>query len=119
MEDKFDGSTKNYTVDLKEYATLLYKQANGQDMLANNVTLPNIMIEETTLTGITNYKKRMSEDTQWQTKEPITSAIKSSQSLLESIPLDKVEQDKNGFAKSYVAHLEPQRIRAFKITYKQ
>lgn len=84
MEDRFDETkpdkqmTKNYTIDLKEYATLLYKQANMAD--SKSVT-PNIKIEETTLTGVTNYKKRMIEDTEWQTKEPITQAIKTWQVL--------------------------------------
>ena len=87
MEDRFDEShdgksvAKNYTVDLKQYATLLYRQANDQDLFGNSSATPKITIEETTLTGITNYKKRMSEDTQWQTREPITAAFKSQQSL--------------------------------------
>lgn len=70
MEDKFDEvdashPTKTYKIDLLQYAGLLYKQANGQDVLSNSGAAPNITIEETTLTGITNYKKRMAEDTRW------------------------------------------------------
>lgn len=73
------------------------------------------------MTGITNYKRRMIQDTEWQTREPITSAMKTWQSLQQSMVIDaqdEVQEDKNGFSQIYKAHLEPQRIRAFKITYK-
>lgn len=128
MEDRFDDAqggrqkTKNYTVDVKELASLLYKKANNKDLFSESTSGPNpsISIEETTLTGITNYKKRMSEDTQWQTREPILINSNSSQSMeqTQAASEDTIEEDSNGMAMTYKAHLEPQRIRAFKITYK-
>ena len=71
MEDKFDINdsnkqmTRNYTVDLKQFAQKLFETANGLDIHNNNPDDIKFVIEETTLTGVTNRNKRSSEDTDW------------------------------------------------------
>lgn len=62
LEDAgFDTHPKSYTLDLKAYAKDLFAEANpGQ-----NFPQLKFDIEETTLTGVTNYKRRMNDHTKW------------------------------------------------------
>ena len=66
MEDKFDINdsnkqmTRNYTVDLKQFAQKLFETANGLDIHSKNSDDIKFVIEETTLTGVTNRNKRSS-----------------------------------------------------------
>ena len=64
LEDAgFDTNPQSYNLDLKAYARDLFAEANP------GLNSPNLKfdIEETTLTGVTNYKTRMNEHTKWQT----------------------------------------------------
>lgn len=71
MEDMFDINdsnkqmTRNYTVDLKQFAQKLFETANGLDVHNKNSDDIKFVIEETTLTGVTNRNKRSSQDTDW------------------------------------------------------
>ena len=64
MEDKFDINdsekqmTRNYTIDVKQFAQKLFETANSNDIHSNKTDDIKFVIEETTLTGVTNHKKR-------------------------------------------------------------
>lgn len=110
MQDTFDGPGDALTFDVEHFAKTLYKQANPGYSDGQIELLP-LSIEETTLTGMQNYEKTLESDTQWKTNESMAMVQK-----LKQRPEDKVSLTQNG-TKHLIATLEPQRIRAFKVTY--
>jgi hypothetical protein len=66
LEDAYDPKPQSHTLDLKSYARELFEEANPDLKKAKDVRYD---IEETTLTGVTNYQKRMDEHTKWQTND--------------------------------------------------
>ena len=65
MEDSFDKDPETYKFDVNFFAENLFLEANpGFDYSQIKVD-----IEEMTLSGVTNYEKRMSEDFSWTTNE--------------------------------------------------
>lgn len=56
---------------MRQLAKTFYERANGVNTNGTNAPDVKFTIEETTLTGVTNYKKRMIQNTEWQTQEPL------------------------------------------------
>jgi hypothetical protein len=95
---------------MKQLAQTLYERANGINSNLKNATDIKVTIEETTLTGVTNFKKRMIQNTEWQTKEPLKKAFDSWQTLQQQMTEDSNDQikvDSQNSPTIYKVHLEP------------
>lgn len=115
MEDNFDINdaqkqmARTYTVDMRQLAQTLYERSNALEANSANVSNLKFSIEETTLTGVTNYKKRMIQNTEWQTSEPLKQAFNSWHTLQQSMtedPVDEIKVDANNIPSAYKVHLE-------------
>ena len=115
LEDVYDPKPQSHTLDLKSYARELFEEANPDLKKAKDVRYD---IEETTLTGVTNYQKRMDEHTKWQTNDGATSFASGVGNERAHDKIQYVKDGKGGqMVEQYSVQMMPQSIRAFKITY--
>jgi len=131
LEDKFDAHAQTYTMDLLQYAWELFSKANPT-FTKEQLLDYNLDIDEMTLSGTTLMASRKKENTKWHTKKdkpfcgaPETPDLEPPACIpteaVEPAPAEKVDaivKPENAPIESFVIALDPQAIRAFKITYK-